>query len=44
VSLGHRVSLATAATIVRLAPDYRLPETTRQADQLAKKIMAAGAH
>jgi deoxyribonuclease V len=45
VSVGHRVSLATAAaTIVRLAPDYRLPETTRQADQLVKKIMAAGAH
>lgn len=45
VSVGHRVSLATAAaTIVRLAPDYRLPETTRQADQLVKKIMAAVAH
>jgi deoxyribonuclease V len=44
VSVGHRISLATAsAMIVRLAPDYRLPETTRQADQLVKKIMAAGA-
>lgn len=43
VSVGHRVSLATAAaTIVRLAPEYRLPETTRQADRLVKKIMAAG--
>lgn len=44
VSVGHRVSLATATEIiVRLARDYRLPETTRQADQLVKKIMAAGA-
>lgn len=44
VSVGHRVSLSTASTmIVHLARDYRLPETTRQADQLVKKIMAATA-
>lgn len=34
VSVGHRVGLATArAWILRLAPRYRLPETTRMADQ-----------
>jgi deoxyribonuclease V len=33
VSVGHRVSLPTARTIVlRLARDFRLPETTRAAD------------
>lgn len=33
VSIGHRVSLPSARTIVlRLARDYRLPETTRAAD------------
>lgn len=42
VSTGHRVSLETACEwIVRLSPHYRLPETTRHADQLVKKIMAA---
>ena len=45
VSVGHRVSLATAsAMIVRLSPHFRLPETTRHADQLVKKIMAGDAH
>ena len=44
VSVGHRLSLLTASKmIVHLARDYRLPETTRQADQLVKKIMAATA-
>jgi deoxyribonuclease V len=34
VSVGHRVSLRTARRwVLRLAPRYRLPETTRQADQ-----------
>ncbi|MCA9688033.1 MAG: deoxyribonuclease V [Myxococcales bacterium] len=34
VSIGHRISLATArAWILRLTPRYRLPETTRAADQ-----------
>jgi deoxyribonuclease V len=36
VSVGHRVSLQTATEIVlRCAPKYRLPETTRLADKLA---------
>lgn len=36
VSVGHRVSLPTAIDLVlRCAPRYRLPETTRQADRLA---------
>lgn len=35
VSIGHRVSLTTACDLVlKLSPDYRLPETTRKADQL----------
>ena len=38
VSVGHRVSLASAAEIVlACAPRYRLPETTRQADSLSKR-------
>lgn len=33
VSVGHRVSLSTATEwILKLSPQYRLPETTRQAD------------
>lgn len=37
VSIGHRVSLTTACRwVLKLAPKYRLPETTRQADQLVK--------
>jgi deoxyribonuclease V len=36
VSVGHRVSLATAiALVLACAPRYRLPETTRQAHRLA---------
>ena len=36
ISVGHRVSLATAVDYVfRCAPKYRLPETTRQADKMA---------
>lgn len=35
VSIGHRISLSTACDwILKLSPKYRLPETTRQADQL----------
>jgi deoxyribonuclease V len=38
VSVGHRISLATACDwILKLSPTYRLPETTRQADQMVKK-------
>ncbi|MDX1693972.1 MAG: deoxyribonuclease V [Ketobacteraceae bacterium] len=37
VSIGHRVSLSTACEwILKLSPQYRLPETTRTADQLVK--------
>ncbi|MCW9057680.1 MAG: deoxyribonuclease V [Gammaproteobacteria bacterium] len=36
VSIGHRINLATAVDFVlRCAPRYRLPETTRQAHRLA---------
>lgn len=41
VSIGHRVSLATACDwILKLTPRYRLPETTRQADAAVKKLLA----
>jgi deoxyribonuclease V len=37
VSIGHRISLATAtALVLRLAPRYRLPETTRAADHACR--------
>lgn len=37
VSIGHRISLQSAIDLVlQCAPAYRLPETTRQADQLSK--------
>ncbi len=36
VSIGHRISLATAIDyVLRCTPRYRLPETTRQAHRLA---------
>lgn len=36
ISIGHRISLATALDFVmRCTPKYRLPETTRQAHRLA---------
>lgn len=36
VSIGHRISLKSAAEyVLRCAPKYRLPETTRLADKLA---------
>jgi deoxyribonuclease V len=39
VSVGHRVSLPTACDwILKLAVRYRLPETTRQADQLVRRL------
>lgn len=42
VSTGHRIDLdaATALTLA-LAADYRLPETTRQADRLSRHALAA---
>ncbi len=40
VSIGHRISLASAvAWVHRLSPHYRLPESTRQADQLVKRVL-----
>lgn len=40
VSVGHKISLATACDwILKLAPRYRLPETTRQADQLVNRVL-----
>lgn len=37
VSVGHRISLLTAIDFVlRCTPNYRLPETTRQADRLSR--------
>ncbi len=36
-SIGHRVSLTTATEwVLKLSPKYRLPETTRQADQAVR--------
>lgn len=41
VSIGHGISLPTACTwITKLSPKYRLPETTRQADQLVNEVSA----
>ncbi len=41
VSPGHKITLQEAkAWILRLCPKYRLPETTRQADQLVNKQAA----
>lgn len=43
VSIGHRISLPSAIDLVlACAPQYRLPETTRQAHHFAST--AAGAH
>lgn len=40
VSIGHKVSLDTAVKwVLKLTPKYRLPETTRQADQLVNKTL-----
>ncbi|NGO12717.1 endonuclease V [Streptomyces sp. HC44] len=40
VSVGHRVTLDTAcAHTLRLAPRFRLPETTRRADALCRRAL-----
>jgi deoxyribonuclease V len=45
VSIGHRISLATACHwMLKLSPKYRLPETTRQADQIVKKTLSLQNH
>jgi deoxyribonuclease V len=37
VSIGHRISLNTAIDyVLQCTPQYRLPETTRQADRLSR--------
>ncbi|TCC38200.1 deoxyribonuclease V [Kribbella speibonae] len=41
VSVGHRVTLPTAvAQVLRLAPRYRLPETTRLADRACREELS----
>ncbi|HEX5406665.1 MAG TPA: endonuclease V [Pseudonocardiaceae bacterium] len=41
VSPGHRIDVDRACTeVLRLAPRYRLPETTRQADHLSRQALA----
>lgn len=41
VSIGHKISLQTASQwVLKLAPDFRLPETTRCADKLANALRA----
>ncbi|HEX4790809.1 MAG TPA: endonuclease V [Actinospica sp.] len=43
VSAGHRIGLDAATELaLRLTPAYRLPETTRQADQACRCALAAG--
>lgn len=40
VSVGHRISLDDACTLVlQLCPRYRLPETTRCADRLSRRLV-----
>jgi deoxyribonuclease V len=40
VSIGHRVDLATACRyVLALSREFRLPETTRLADQLARRTL-----
>jgi deoxyribonuclease V len=42
VSVGHRADLDTACAItLRLAPRYRLPETTRRADHLSRAVLTS---
>jgi len=42
VSAGHRIGLDAATELtLALASDFRLPETTRQADQLSRRALAA---
>ncbi|WP_047153277.1 deoxyribonuclease V [Aneurinibacillus tyrosinisolvens] len=42
ISIGHRISLELARHwILKLSPSYRLPETTRKADQLVRKTISS---
>ncbi|MFD1321607.1 endonuclease V [Micromonospora sonneratiae] len=43
VSVGHGMALDNACSLVlTLSPQYRLPETTRQADRLCRAALVAG--
>lgn len=43
VSVGHRIGLGTAAALtLALCRDFRLPETTRHADRLSRRLLRAG--
>jgi deoxyribonuclease V len=43
VSTGHRIDLDTACRhVLALAPQYRLPQTTRLADRLCRDALASG--
>ncbi|RDI17451.1 endonuclease V [Lentzea flaviverrucosa] len=43
VSVGHKIDLDRAcAEVLRLAPRYRLPETTRRADTLTRQVASSG--
>jgi deoxyribonuclease V len=43
VSVGHRITVDSAcAHTLALAPDYRLPETTRRADALCRRVLREG--
>lgn len=43
VSTGHRIDLDTACRhVLALAPEYRLPQTTRHADRLSRDALASG--
>jgi deoxyribonuclease V len=43
VSIGHRINLHDSINIVlRCCPRYRLPETTRRADKLARSRLLIG--
>jgi deoxyribonuclease V len=40
VSIGHKIALETAIDwVLKLTPNYRLPETTRQADHLVNSLL-----
>ncbi len=42
VSVGHRIDLDTATAItLALTPRFRLPETTRRADQFSRRLLRA---
>ncbi|ELU04676.1 hypothetical protein CAPTEDRAFT_222948 [Capitella teleta] len=39
VSPGHKISMETSAWVVQLTSKYRVPEPTRQADQLSREYL-----